>query len=166
VYSTPNIHTRQERGFLDVLRDLMADSNPMVVANAVAALSEISEFTSSPMLVLNQHTLYKLLAALNECSEWGQVRAPERRVFFLWAEAQGPHSRAMPPCSETSESCGSPREAQKHIEENPSPVQTYATSFCRVHALGTGRAWGWKRERGARAVDTGWPIQWHAFQAV
>jgi vesicle coat complex subunit len=67
----------------------MADSNPMVVANAVAALSEISEFTSSPVLVLNQHTLYKLLAALNECSEWGQVRAPERRVVFILQREEG-----------------------------------------------------------------------------
>jgi len=32
-----------EQGFLDQLRDLLADSNPSVVANAVAALVEIDE---------------------------------------------------------------------------------------------------------------------------
>ena len=71
----------------------MADSNPMVVANAVAALSEISEFTSSPVLVLNQHTLYKLLAALNECSEWGQVRAALRHLIL----AKRRHSHPIRP---------------------------------------------------------------------
>ena len=30
-----------EQGFLDALKDLLSDSNPMVVANAVAALAEI-----------------------------------------------------------------------------------------------------------------------------
>jgi vesicle coat complex subunit len=33
--------TVEERGFLDMLRDLLADSNPTVVANAIAALNEI-----------------------------------------------------------------------------------------------------------------------------
>ncbi|CAF4510152.1 unnamed protein product, partial [Rotaria sp. Silwood2] len=63
-----------DQGFLDMLKDLLSDSNPMVVANAVAALSEISE--QSPQLNifdLNGPTINKLLTALNECSEWGQV---------------------------------------------------------------------------------------------
>ena len=33
----------EEQGFLDSLKELLSDSNPMVVANAVAALSEINE---------------------------------------------------------------------------------------------------------------------------
>ena len=33
----------QEQGFLDALKELLSDSNPMVVANAVAALSEIGK---------------------------------------------------------------------------------------------------------------------------
>ncbi|CAF3689884.1 unnamed protein product [Adineta steineri] len=63
-----------DQGFLDMLRDLLSDSNPMVVANAVAALSEISE--QSPQIKifdLNGPTVNKLLTALNECTEWGQV---------------------------------------------------------------------------------------------
>lgn len=36
----------EDQGFLDQLKELLSDSNPMVVANAVAALSEINE--SSP----------------------------------------------------------------------------------------------------------------------
>jgi len=63
----------QEQGFLDMLRDLLSDSNPMVVANAVAALSEIDENASTEVFKINAHNLNKLLAALNECTEWGQV---------------------------------------------------------------------------------------------
>ena len=64
----------EERGFLDILRDLIGDSNPMVVANAVAALAEIADASGRPeVFQITSHTLVKLLAALNECTEWGQV---------------------------------------------------------------------------------------------
>ena len=33
----------EDQGFLDVMRDLICDSNPSVVANAVAALTEIAD---------------------------------------------------------------------------------------------------------------------------
>jgi len=55
------------------LRDLLSDSNPMVVANAVAALSEIDETAKEEVFKLNAENLKMLLAALNECTEWGQV---------------------------------------------------------------------------------------------
>ena len=63
----------EDRQFLKVLTDMIADSNPMVVANAVAALSEIQEISGRPVFKINAQTLFKLLAALNECTEWGQV---------------------------------------------------------------------------------------------
>jgi AP-1 complex subunit beta-1 len=63
----------EEQGFLDQLRDLISNSNPMVVANAVAALTEIDEVSAKPIFTLNKTTLPKLLAALEECTEWGQV---------------------------------------------------------------------------------------------
>jgi len=46
-----------------------------VVANAVAALSEINESspTGVPLVEMNAPTVNKLLTALNECTEWGQV---------------------------------------------------------------------------------------------
>lgn len=45
-----------------------------MVANAVAALSEISEsHPNSNLLDLNPQTINKLLTALNECTEWGQI---------------------------------------------------------------------------------------------
>ncbi|KAF2896561.1 hypothetical protein ILUMI_09611 [Ignelater luminosus] len=65
----------EDQGFLDQLKDLLSDSNPMVVANAVAALSEINESspTGQPLVEFNTNTINKLLTALNECTEWGQV---------------------------------------------------------------------------------------------
>ncbi|EAU87746.1 clathrin binding protein [Coprinopsis cinerea okayama7 len=71
-----------ENGFLEQLHDMIADSNPMVVANTVAALSDIhisatsqpSSSSSDPALFnITTNILNKLLIALNECSEWGRV---------------------------------------------------------------------------------------------
>lgn len=65
----------EDQGFLEQLKELLSDSNPMVVANAVAALSEINESspTGQPLVELSTSTINKLLTALNECTEWGQV---------------------------------------------------------------------------------------------
>ncbi|MED6181454.1 hypothetical protein PIB30_019530 [Stylosanthes scabra] len=68
-----NAELVEDRGFLDSLKDLISDNNPMVVANAVAALAEIQEHSSRPIFEITSHTLSKLLTALNECTEWGQV---------------------------------------------------------------------------------------------
>uniref|UniRef100_A0A3P8W0U0 AP complex subunit beta n=1 Tax=Cynoglossus semilaevis TaxID=244447 RepID=A0A3P8W0U0_CYNSE len=69
-----NAQLVEDQGFLDTLKDLISDSNPMVVANAVAALSEIAEsHPNSNLMDLNPQTMNKLLTALNECTEWGQI---------------------------------------------------------------------------------------------
>ncbi|GAB1522166.1 beta-adaptin [Rhizoctonia solani] len=69
-----------DNGFLEQLLDMVSDSNPMVVSNAVAALVDIhtttlemSEPDSRGLFELSQDILSKLLVALNECSEWGRV---------------------------------------------------------------------------------------------
>uniref|UniRef100_A0A915DZY5 AP complex subunit beta n=1 Tax=Ditylenchus dipsaci TaxID=166011 RepID=A0A915DZY5_9BILA len=61
----------EDQGFVELLSDLLSDSNPMVVANAVAAITEINE--TRPLIDINLQTVNKLLTALNECTEWGQV---------------------------------------------------------------------------------------------
>ncbi|WZZ75942.1 hypothetical protein YC2023_087312 [Brassica napus] len=68
-----NAELVEDRGFLEALKDLISDNNPMVVANAVAALAEIQDKSASPIFEINSVTLTKLLTALNECTEWGQV---------------------------------------------------------------------------------------------
>ena len=44
-----------------------------MVANAVASLCDISETIGRDVLRLRPKLVAKLLAALNECSEWGQI---------------------------------------------------------------------------------------------
>jgi len=63
----------ETQGFLDTLRELLSDANPMVVANAVAALTEIDETSSRDVFKINTSNLNKLLTALDDCTEWGQV---------------------------------------------------------------------------------------------
>ncbi|CAE7216563.1 BETAC-AD [Symbiodinium natans] len=63
----------EDQGFVDILKDLLGDGNPMVVANAVAGLAEISQTCGKDLLDLDKGNIHKLLAALNECNEWGQV---------------------------------------------------------------------------------------------
>ncbi|KAG8935844.1 beta-adaptin [Tulasnella sp. 418] len=73
-----------ENGFLEQLQELVGDSNPMVVANAVTALTDIHQVALAnaaeggqpdprAQFIINTPILTKLLIALNECSEWGRV---------------------------------------------------------------------------------------------
>lgn len=65
----------EDQGFLETLGELLCDSNPMVVANAVAAISEILDTNPNAAKQVNMDTptVNKLLTALNECTEWGQI---------------------------------------------------------------------------------------------
>ena len=57
---------------ISVYRELLSDANPTVVANAVAALSEIQDLSGKKdIMQTTTQVLQKLLAALNECTEWG-----------------------------------------------------------------------------------------------
>ncbi|KAH7922518.1 Adaptor protein complex beta subunit [Leucogyrophana mollusca] len=72
-----------DNGFLEQLHEMISDSNPMVVANTVAALTDIHTAATSnstpaasgdpAIFVITSNILNKLLIALNECSEWGRV---------------------------------------------------------------------------------------------
>ncbi|KAJ2905001.1 hypothetical protein MKZ38_006657 [Zalerion maritima] len=63
-----------ENGFLETLQEMIGDSNPMVVANSIQALKEISEASpDTRALIITPAILKKLLLALNECNEWGRV---------------------------------------------------------------------------------------------
>lgn len=63
-----------DNGFLGTLQEMIGDSNPMVVANAVQALGEINEAApETGALKVTPAILKKLLMALNECTEWGRV---------------------------------------------------------------------------------------------
>jgi vesicle coat complex subunit len=61
-----------ENGLIVSLQELLSDRNPMVISNAVAALTEIKEQIPEAF-VINDFILQKLLAAINDCTEWGQT---------------------------------------------------------------------------------------------
>lgn len=75
--------TVERENFVAMLRDLLADHNPTVVANAVAALVEISDRSSDITLRLNATVAGKLVAALGECSEWGQIYILDSLLSFV-----------------------------------------------------------------------------------
>lgn len=88
-----------ERGFLETLHDCISDSNPSVVANSVAALSEIAEASGKDVMRITSSVLQKLLAALNESSEWGQVFILDSLAKYTPAdgrEAEGIIERVTP----------------------------------------------------------------------
>ncbi|KAF2173378.1 hypothetical protein M409DRAFT_61818 [Zasmidium cellare ATCC 36951] len=63
-----------ENGFLETVQEMIGDSNPMVVANSVTALAEITETSpETRALQVTPQTLKKMLLALNECTEWGRI---------------------------------------------------------------------------------------------
>ncbi|KAL8291497.1 hypothetical protein RQP46_002475 [Phenoliferia psychrophenolica] len=63
-----------DNGFIGQLQEMVTDSNPMVVANAVLALTEIQESADDEsFFVLDSATLGRLLVALGECTEWGRI---------------------------------------------------------------------------------------------
>ncbi|VDO05172.1 unnamed protein product [Rodentolepis nana] len=93
----------EDNGFLSLLKNLLNDSNPMVVTNAVAAISEILETTQSESVVnllkIDQQIVNKLLTALNECNEWGQVFILDAIAEYTPTderEARGIIERVMP----------------------------------------------------------------------
>ncbi|CEP63580.1 Apl2p LALA0_S08e05842g [Lachancea lanzarotensis] len=65
----------QELGVLEDLVSALEDSNPMVVANTIAALSDIYEAdpTVVPLPLLIQKHVSQFLLALNECTEWARI---------------------------------------------------------------------------------------------
>lgn len=78
----------EQQGFIEQLQDLCGDSNPVVVANAVAALSEINETSSKPVFRVDAHNIAKLLAALSECTEWGQVCILDAAAKFVPSDSK------------------------------------------------------------------------------
>ncbi|KZV91067.1 Adaptor protein complex beta subunit [Exidia glandulosa HHB12029] len=73
----------ERESFIDMLRDLLADANSTVVSNAVAALMEISERSDKISLKLNFTVANKLVMAMGECSEWGQIYILDSLLSFV-----------------------------------------------------------------------------------
>jgi len=63
----------KDNGFIQTLTSMLTDGNAIVVANALAALAEVTILSGDNLLKFRSKTLKRILAALNESNEWGQV---------------------------------------------------------------------------------------------
>jgi AP-1 complex subunit beta-1 len=63
----------REHGFIETLTEMLSDGNAVVVGNALIALTEIGVLTGENLIKIKSKSLKRILVALNECSEWGQV---------------------------------------------------------------------------------------------
>ena len=63
----------ENAGLFDDLLALLSDENPMVVANAAAAIFEINDHRSTPIFTLNQKTITPILSATTSSTEWCQT---------------------------------------------------------------------------------------------
>lgn len=76
----------EEEGFIDSLLNILDDNNAMVVANAIISLTDICENSNKNILkeVINKNedNVNKILNAINECVEWGQVFILDALVLY------------------------------------------------------------------------------------
>ncbi|KAJ3136978.1 AP-1 complex subunit beta-1 [Physocladia obscura] len=90
---------------MDKLRNLLNSDNSMVVANAVAALTEIAERNPGFDMRVDFPLASRLLTALNECSEWGQVYILEALLYFVpqeHSDAESVAERVVPRLSHSN----------------------------------------------------------------
>ncbi|CAN3377333.1 hypothetical protein DIURU_003418 [Diutina rugosa] len=80
-----------EYGFLARLQELVNDTNPMVVANALNALYEIREMNtdeSLEVITVSSEMAKNLLTCLNECTEWGRITILSSLTEYVPAEVE------------------------------------------------------------------------------
>ena len=91
----------KDRGFLDLLRDLVADANPPWWRTRLrpSVKSPTKTKGSDDVMGMSSAKLQKLLAALNECTEWGQVADTDALAKYVPEEAKDAEriiARVMP----------------------------------------------------------------------
>ena len=72
----------RENGFLNTLHDCLKDENPVVVANAMQALNEITLLSGANQLKLKSKNLKHILDSLSKASEWGQVSILDALILY------------------------------------------------------------------------------------
>jgi vesicle coat complex subunit len=78
----------EDQGFIKILENLLTDGNAMVVSNSIAALTSISESKGINMVNLTSYNVQKLLTAINECNEWGQIYILDALVSYVPVDAK------------------------------------------------------------------------------
>ena len=72
----------RENGFIDILHNCIEDENPIVVANAMSALSEISILSGVNQMKIKSKNLKNILDSLSKANEWAQVQILDALVFY------------------------------------------------------------------------------------
>lgn len=75
--------------FVTALRDLLMDPNPTVIANAIAALTEISERSDNIHLRLNSEITRRLVQAMGEASECAEFPGTPLNASDLSSRTDG-----------------------------------------------------------------------------
>jgi len=81
LYNTNPSYVR-ENAFIETLTAMLTDGNASVVANALAALNEISTLCGENFTKIKSKTLKRILVALPESNEWGQIYILDSLVRF------------------------------------------------------------------------------------
>ena len=72
----------RENGFINTLHDCLKDDNPVVVANAMQALNELTMLSGANQLKLKSKNLKHILDSLAKASEWGQVSILDALILY------------------------------------------------------------------------------------
>ena len=72
----------RENGFIDILHECLQDDNPIVVANAMSALNEISTLSGVNQLKLKSKYLKNVLDSISKANEWAQVQILDALVLY------------------------------------------------------------------------------------
>ena len=72
----------RENGFIDILHNCLEDENPIVVANSMSALSEISILSGVNQIKIKSKNLKNILDSLNKANEWAQVQILDALIFY------------------------------------------------------------------------------------
>ena len=72
----------RENGFINILHDCLEDENPIVVANAMSALSEISVLSGVNQIKIKSKNLKNILNSLSKANEWGQVQILDALIYY------------------------------------------------------------------------------------
>ncbi|EGR27514.1 hypothetical protein IMG5_194630 [Ichthyophthirius multifiliis] len=79
----------EQAGLIDMMQCLLQkESNGLVLANLLISLQEISFLKKQQLVMITSENLIKILLALNECVEWGQILILDQLVDFKATEEE------------------------------------------------------------------------------
>lgn len=73
----------EKAGIVNDLNELIADTNPMVVSAALAALMDITEESDELQLSIDKTNAFNLAHILSECNEWSQIYILQALMSFV-----------------------------------------------------------------------------------